>query len=251
MNIFYYELEGFMYLFSFIISLIAMLFIFQIIKRTNQMLKRGYLLLFFSVLIFGIWMSLFVFSHFQIIDVMVFSGVISIVFVILFIFGIWSILEIVKDIADFGQTLIVVNKDNYNKRILSLLKQSEKVCYLFFTTETPSPSTKQLISNQSSLVITNKNDLSFPQVVYIDQANSDSIKKVLNRSLQEKRYDTVILDSITSLNNVESFELPFFVQQISEIMKKHNVAGYFIADNDKINYSIIDDISMVIDRVER
>ena len=132
MNLLYYEIEGFMYVFSFIISLFALLFLFEIIRRTNQLLRRGYLLLFFSIVGFGMLMALNVSSYFQIATIQLLPGLISIISVLFFLIGIWNMREIIKDIADFGQTLVVANKDNYSKNILSLFKQSEKVCYVLF-----------------------------------------------------------------------------------------------------------------------
>ncbi len=251
MEFYYFAYEGFLYLCTFMLSLVVLYFLFQIIRRTNKKLKVGYIVLFLSAIAFSISMAFEVLSRFQILSIQMLPGISSTLFIILFLIGIWKIRQIIKDLSDYGQTLLLVTKENYAKKLLGVLKQSQKICYVYLSDLPPHVEVLASVNQQALTVITSSSEFLSSKTIQYKTDTFDSLKQLLDKTLSEHRCTMVCIDSITSLPNIQPFEFPLAIQQLRSIMKQHSVSGYFIADTKQLDYEIIDDISMIVDRIER
>jgi hypothetical protein len=252
MSLAYFEYEGIFYFVSFLLSLLSLFFIYQLIRRTTEGLKQGYVIIFSSVIAMIIYLSLDVLNAFQIYMIQIIPSVIFLIATGLFLLGINKILGIIKDMADCGQTLLLTTPSNYQKNLVQLLQQTGKTCYVYLSNSTPNPQVVQSLKQRDAVVLTsNESVFDDKNTIHINHEDQKTIKDTLQRILREQRFHTVIFDDITSLNEVKSYELPMVIQDYAETMKQQRVGSYFIADREKIEYSTIEDISMIIDRVKR
>ena len=112
----------------------------------------------------------------------------------------------------------------------------------------------QLLKNTDANMIyfintTNAKYDNIKNLVNIDN-NPATLKNTLDRLLKENQIDTVILDDFVDVQKVQDFELPLFVQNISDIIKTSEARGYFIANEDKIDNNLAKDISLIVDKIE-
>ena len=84
-----------------------------------------------------------------------------------------------------------------------------------------------------------------------DEINNDAndIKSTLDRVLKEKNISSVIIDDVTAVKNIQSFELPLFIQETSSLIKSNEAQGFFMAKIENLNTQTINDISMIVDKV--
>jgi hypothetical protein len=196
-------------------------------------------------------MAFEILSRFQILSIQMLPVISSASFIVLFSIGIWKIREIIKDLSDYGQTLLLVTKENYAKKLLGVLKQSQKTCYVYLSDLPPHVEVLAAVNQQALTIITKRNEFLASKTIQFTQETFDSLKQLLDKTLSEHRCTMVCIDSITSLPNVRPFEVSLAIQQLRSIMKQHSVSGYFIADIKQLTYETIDDISMIVDRIER
>jgi hypothetical protein len=71
----------------------------------------------------------------------------------------------------------------------------------------------------------------------------------LDRVLKEKGLRCVVIDDITELKNIESFELPLFIQDTSSLIKTNEAQGFFIGKMEHLGKETINDISMIVDKM--
>ena len=57
------------------------------------------------------------------------------------------------------------------------------------------------------------------------------------------------MDDISALKNIEKFELPKFVQDVSLLAKANGSRGFFIGIIENISKETINDITMFVDKV--
>jgi len=251
MEIYIIEYEGLLFLFSFILSLLTAYFLYGIIKRTTQTLRQGIILLFISLLIFCFSMALEVFYRFQVLRIPFLTGVAYILFSSIFLFSIYRLREIIKDLADYGQILFLISEENNIQKIQQLLKDGKTTCYIYLGNSNPSSSLISVVNENVFCVITTKNEFIAPVIIPYDKRDISTLKTVLSRTLSEHRFSSVIIDDMTMIPNIQPHELPYMIQEIRSVLKQHGVRGYFLINKERLDHTIIDDISMIVDRIER
>jgi hypothetical protein len=133
------------------------------------------------------------------------------------------------------------------------VKAASKTCYVLFK-EQPKEIIDQLLKNTDANMIyfintTNAKYDNIENLVNIDN-NPATLKNTLDRLLKENQIDTVILDDFVDVQKIQDFELPLFVQNISDIIKTSEARGYFIVNEDKIDNNLAKDISLIVDKIE-
>jgi len=251
MEFYLIESEGFLFLFSFILSLLTAYYLYGIIKRTTHTLKQGIILLLISLLIFCFTMALEVFYRFQVLRLPVVIAAGYILFIVFFLFAIYRLREIIKDLADYGQILLLVSEETHIQKIQHLLQEAETTCYMYLGVSKPSDRLITMVNEKAFCVITTNAVFKTSVTTLLSSIDVKELQTVLSRLLSEHRFTSVIIDDIANIPNIQPHELPYIIQEIRSILKQHGVRGYFLIDKQQLDYSIIEDISLIVDRVER
>ena len=217
MSLEYFEYEGIIYFCSFLLCLLSLVFVYQLVRRTKEGLRQGYVMIFLAMTAVTIYLGLNVLNSFQVYMVRIIPSIILLIAIGVLLIGIYRILSIIKDMVDYGQTLLLTTSSNYQKNMSQLLKQTGKTCYVYLSTTNPDPQVMQSLKQHDAVVITSK-DAMFDQfnTIHIDNEDQKTIKDTLNRILREQRFHSVIFDNITAMSDVKSFELPMTIQDFAE-----------------------------------
>lgn len=252
MALYYFEYEGIFYTLSFLFSLIGLFYLYQLMKRTNKDLYYGHLLMFLAMISFSLFALINGLSSFQIISLRIIPSALVLVFTILMFGSLYLLINIIKDMADFGQTMMLTDNTNYQKNMIQLLKSTGKTLYVYLSKKKPDAGVVEQLEQNNSLVITTVNaGFESANKIHLEKEDKDTLQDTIYRLLREKRFNTVVIDTITAMVQVESFELPMVIQNYSEIIKQQGAAGYFIAEKDRIDGGTVEDISMILDKIKR
>ena len=178
--------------------------------------------------------------------------VFSVVFVLLILIGMWQLRSLIRGLSDFGQAFILTSDDRYEDKLVSLMKGSKNVCYV--TLNRPYDKVVDLLNiyniDSSKVQFIDASGVKCDADNCIEISNTpDDIKVALDRILKEKDLGCVIIDDIAGLKNIEKFELPKFVQDTSSLIKSNEVQGLFIGKLENLDKEIINDITMLVDKV--
>jgi hypothetical protein len=246
------EMDGLFNIISFIVSLVIIVILFGIIRRTKDEIKYGFLFIFLGIITFTLFEVVKIFEAYQIINKANILELLSIVFIILLAVGMWKLRTLIRGLSDFGQAFVITSADKYDNKLISIIKDVRDVCYVTI---------KESYTKTADILDLYGIDTS--KIQFIDasgekckadnciniQNNANDIKSTINRVLKEKNIRSVIVDDVTEVKNVESFELPLFIQETSSLIKANEAQGFFMAKIENLSMQTINDINMIVDKV--
>ena len=232
-------IEGILTIAGFLLGLVALFISFGIINRTKDEVRYGFIFLFLGLVAFIIFGLVKLLESYQIIIRTVASDVFLMIFILLIIAGMWKLKTLIKGLSDFGQAFVLTSNDKHDDKLVSLLKNTKVVDLL------------NIYNIDSSRVqFIDASGVKCDADNCIEISNTpDDIKVALDRILKEKDLGCVIIDDIAGLKNIEKFELPKFVQDTSSLIKSNEVQGLFIGKLENLDKEIINDITMLVDKV--
>ncbi len=237
---------------SFIVGLVALIILFGIVRRTKDAIKHGFLLVLFGIFAFVLFEGVNILEAFQIIPRTNILEIFVIVFILLVVFGTWKLRKLIKGLSDFGQAFVIMSSDKYDNKLISIIKDCKNICYV------------SLKESYTKIVdILNLYGIDTSSIQFIDASgekcnadncieiknNPDEIKSNITRILKEKKISCVIIDDATAVKNIESFEIPLFIQETSSLIKANEAQGFFMAKIENLSKQTINDISMIVDKV--
>ena len=249
-------MTGIISLVVLIVGLASIIILFGLVARTKAGMKQGFSFLVLGMATFVILEAINVLKTFQIISShavpSIMIDIFSVTSILLFFTGFWKLKTLIMNISDFGQVLVITSKANYEDTITSLVKRIGKVCYV--TLDKPSKKIVDILDtylvSRSSVEFIDASE--FPCNVencFSIKNTPDDIKIALERVLKEKNPSCIVVDDISALKNIEKFEVPKFVQDVSLLVKANGSRGFFIGINENISKETINDITMFVDKV--
>ncbi len=239
-------------LFGFIFGLFAIILLFGIIKRTKDEMRHGFFLFLFAITTFVILEALKILEVYKIIPVVVLSELFILVFILFMIVGLWKLKSLIKGLSDFGQAFVITSENKHEDKLVSIVKDVKDVCYV--TLKEPYKKVVDVLDmyniDTSGIQFIDASGVSCDADNCINiNNNPDDIKNTLDRVLKEKGLRCVVIDDITELKNIESFELPLFIQDTSSLIKTNEAQGFFIGKMEHLGKETINDISMIVDKM--
>lgn len=246
------ELSGLFSILGFFIGLIAVVILFGIVKRTKDEVRHGFLFVLLGMLAFVLLAAFKIFEAFQIIRQAMLAEIFSIVFVVLLAIGMWKLRTLIRGLSDFGQAFVITSADKYENKLVSIVKDVKNVCYV--TLREPYKKTVEILDmyniDTSSMQFIDASDMKCNAENCIDvENNPDDIKSAIDRVLKEKNIGCVIVDDVTAVKKIKSFELPIFIQDTSSLIKANEAQGFFIGKIENLSKQTINDITMIVDKV--
>jgi hypothetical protein len=176
----------------------------------------------------------------------------TIVFVFFLVMGLYKLKTLIKNLSDFGQAFLLTSKENYESKLVDLVKNIRGICYL--TLEEPYEKIVDAFDlygiDTSGFQFLDASGSSCTAKNCVTVKNNPSdIKSSLDRILKEKDIKCVIVDNVSAVKNVEKFEMPLFVQDTASLIKSNGAQGFFIGKIESLDKQTINDISMLVDRV--
>ena len=237
---------------GFIVGLVAVIVLFGIIKRTKDLVKHGFIFALIGMVAFVVLEALKVFEVFLIIPQTIAADVLAVVFVVFLVAGMWKLKTLIRGLSDFGQAFVITSKDKYEDKLVSLVKDIRGICYV--TLEEPYKKIVDMLDlysiDTSSMQFIDASGVQCEAGNCIEVKNNpDAIKSTLDRVLKEKNISCVIVDDVTAVKKIESFELPIFIQDTSSLIKANEAQGFFIGKMENLGKQTINDITMIVDKV--
>jgi len=244
--------EELLAIYLIIFSLVGIVLLIGITKRTTGKIKQAFSFILVSMIAFLAFGTLSAFKVFQIIDLTIVADLFEVFFVLFMIASFWNLRSLIKDMSDFGQALVLTSKDKHDDKLLSIIKDSKEIC--FVTLERPY---RKLVDFFSVY------NIDTAKMHFIDASDEvcneynctkinndpEELKSNISRILKEKNINCILIDNISAVKKIKDFELPKFVQETALIVKSNKVQGFFIEEIDKISKQIMNDISMLVDKV--
>lgn len=237
---------------GFIVGLVAVIVLFGIIKRTKDAVRYGFIFILVGMVAFVVLEAFKVFEVFLIIPQTIAVDVFAVVFVVFLLAGMWKLKTLIRGLSDFGQAFVITSKDKYEDKLVSLVKDIRGVCYV--TLEEPYKKIVDMLDlysiDTSSMQFIDASGVQSGAENCIEVKNNpEDIKNTLERVLKEKNLSCVILDNISALKNIETFEIPLFVQDAASLIKANEAQGFFIGKMENLGKQTINDITMLVDKV--
>ncbi|MEF8879231.1 MAG: hypothetical protein V5A64_02410 [Candidatus Thermoplasmatota archaeon] len=232
------------------IGLVGLILLAGIIRRTKKDVKSSFL-----VVLIG-FVGFLLFEFLKIFELYTGSNFISDLFIVIFISfivaGVYKFKALIQGLSDYGQAFVITSKRNYEDKISSISRDVKGICYLTLdrSCEEVKDSLEKHGLNTEGIIFLNAsgNDDKLKNCIKIEN-QPEKIKDNLRRVLREKNIKCVVIDDVSSVNEVEKFEIPLFVQQVSSLIKANESQGFFIGRLEKIDKQMINDISMLVDKV--
>lgn len=246
------ELSGLFSILGFFIGLIAVVILFGIVKRTKDEVRYGFIFILIGILAFVLLEAFKIFEAFQIIRQAMLAEIFGIIFVAFLVIGTWKLRALIRGLSDFGQAFVLTSEDKYENKLVSLVKDVKNVCYV--TLREPYKKTVEILDmyniDTSSMQFIDASDMKCDAENCIDVKNNpDDIKSAIDRVLKEKNIGCVIVDDVTAVKNIKSFELPIFIQDASSLIKANEAQGFFMGKIENLSKQTINDITMIVDKV--
>jgi hypothetical protein len=237
---------------GFLLGLIALFISFGIISRTKDDVRSGFIFLFlglFSFIIFGLIKIL---EFYVVIAESITSNIFLTIFIVLIIVGMWKLRSLIKGLSDFGQAFVVTSMDKYDNKLVSLVKDVKNVCFV----NLKNPYKKMVDFFELYNIDVSK-------IHFIDATgekceadnciavknNPKDLKNTIDKILKEKDSRVVIIDDISNIGSIQNYELPKFVQETAAMIKSNEAQGFFIGKINNLDKQIINDITMLVDKV--
>lgn len=233
-----------------LVGLASLVVIFSIFRRTKDEIKTSFLILMIGVLAFCLYEIFRLFELYS--GEFIFSGLISLVFIIFILLSVYKLKSLIKSLSDFGQAFVLLKKEKYEDKISSIVKDVKGVCYV--TLEMPNDKLRALLQEGNVDISTFKFlDATGEKCVVDDCVNikndPEDIKNSIKRMLREKNIKCVVVDNVSAIKNLEKFEIPLFIQETSALIKSNEAQGFFVGYMEKIDKQMINDITMLVDKV--
>lgn len=244
--------EGLFNIVGFFIGLLALVVSFGIVNRTKNEVRTGFILVFFGMFAFVILGFLKIFESYQIINRTIATDVFLLVFILLLVMGMWKLRKLIRSLSDFGQAFVLTSNDKYDNRLISLVKDMKGICYV--TLEEPYKKVIDFfdlynIDTSKIHFIDASGEKCDAENCIVIKNNPDEIKNTIDRVLKEKDLGVVVIDNIASVEDIEKFEIPKFVQDTASMIKSNQAQGFFIGELDNLDKETINDITMLVDKV--
>lgn len=246
------ELSGLINILGFIVGLVAIVILFGIVRRTKDDVRYGFLLTLLGIFAFVLFEAVRILENFQIIRQAVIVEIFITVFIALLVMGMWKLRTLIRGLSDFGQAFVITSADKYDNKLMSIVKDVRDVCYV--TLKEPYKKIVDVFDlygiNTSSMQFIDASGEKCNADNCIEiKNNPDDIKSTLDRVLKEKNIRSVIVDDVTALKKIESFELPLFIQDTSSLIKANEAQGFFMGKIENLSKQTINDITMIVDKV--
>lgn len=248
------EILGTIYVAISIITIVAGVYLYSLIKKTEDSLREGYVLLFAAILIFLSFTLSQVLTYFNLLRWgLVYRSSLLLVFVVVLAAGIWKMNVMIMDLVETGVVLLLVKGDKYLESVSSLLKGLHHVCYI--TLERPAESIIQIlqkkgVDRQSVYFLDASGASSKYNNCRLIENNPHSIISSLRKILTEKKVKHVVVDGIDKIRGIKSFELPRLIQQIALEAKKAQTQSFFLCKKGTLQEELKRDIELLVDKVK-
>jgi hypothetical protein len=246
------ELSGIIYIFTFIVSLVGLLIVFGIVKRTKDKMRYGLLYVLLGMVVFVLLKAFEIFGVFQIIGQTIITDLLEILFILLLVAGMWKLRTLIMGLSDYGQAFVLTSKDKYEDNLVSIVKNVRGVCYV--TTEQPYKKIVSLfnlygIDTSTMQFIDATGGGGGAENVITIKNTPDDIKTTLDKVLKEKNISVVVIDNVSAVKIIKKFELPKFVQDMTLLIKANRAQGFFIGKTEDLGVQTMNDITMFVDKV--
>jgi len=246
------ELSGLFSILGFFIGLIAVVILFGIVKRTKDEVRYGFIFILIGILAFVLLEAFKIFEAFQIIRQAMLAEIFGIIFVAFLVIGTWKLRALIRGLSDFGQAFVLTSEDKYENKLVSLVKDVKGVCYV--TLKEPYKKIVDFLDlysiDTSTMQFIDASGVKCDAENCIDVKNNpDDIKSAVDRVLKEKNISCVIVDDVTAVKKIESFELPIFIQDTSSLIKANEAQGFFMGKIENLSKQTINDITMIVEKV--
>jgi len=237
---------------GFIVGLVAVIILFGIIKRTKGAVRDGFIFVFVGIGAFVVFEAVKVLEVFLVLPQTIAADMFAVAFVVFLVIGMWKLKTLIRGLSDFGQAFVITSKDKYEDKLVSLVKDVRGICYV--TLEEPYKN----IINMLDLYRVDTSTMQFIDATGAKceaencievKNNPEDIKNTLERVLKEKNLSCVVVDNISAIKNIETFEIPLFVQNTASLIKANEAQGFFIGKMEKLGKQTINDITMLVDKV--
>jgi hypothetical protein len=252
MNINQIELSGIIYIFSFIVSLVGLLIVYGIVKRTKDKMRYGLIYVLLGIAVFVLLKAFEIFEVFQIVGQTIITDLLEILFIFLLVAGMWKLRTLIKGLSDYGQAFVLTSKEKYEDNLVSIVKNVRGVCYV--TTEQPYKKIVDLFSlygidtSTMQFIDATGGEGDAENVITIKNT-PDDIKTTLDKVLKEKNINVVVIDNVSAVKLTKKFELPRFVQDMTLLIKANRSQGFFIGKTEDLGVQTMNDIAMFVDKV--
>lgn len=246
-------MSGLFSIFGFFISLIVVVILFGIVKRTKDEVRHGFIYVLLGIIAFLLFEMFKIFEEFDIvIGHTLVTNVFGVFFVLFLLGGLWKLRSLIRGLSDFGQAFVLTSKDKYEDKLASLVKDVKGVCYI--TLEEPYKKVTDFLGlyniDTSNIQFLDASGVKCDADNCIKIKNDpNKIKSSLDRVLKEKDLGLVVLDNIGAVKKIKKFELPKFVQDTASLIKANEAQGFFIGKMEDLGKETINDITMLVDKV--
>jgi hypothetical protein len=246
------ELSGLLNILGFIVGLIATVVLFGIVSRTKDDVRYGFLLTLLGMFAFVLFEAIRILEDFQIVNQAIIAEIFIIVFIALLVIGMWKLRTLIRGLSDFGQAFVIASSDKYDSKLMSIVKDVRNVCYV--TLKEPYKKIVDVFdlygidTSSIQFIDASGEKCDADNCIEINN-NPDDIKSTLDRVLKEKNIRSVIVDDVTALKKIESFQLPLFIQDTSSLIKANEAQGFFMCKIENLSTQTINDITMIVDKV--
>ncbi len=246
------ELTGLLSIIGFIVGLVALVLLFGIVKRTKDAVSHGFLFVLLAVLSLAIVEVVTVLETYQLIGSTMIAEAFYLVFLVLLVAGLWKLRSLIRGLSDFGQAFVLTTKEKHEESLVSLFKGVRGAC-LVSLEEPYTTMIKRLevygINPLSLRVLDASGEKCTADNCTSIQNNPEAIKQAVERVLKEQMVNCVVIDHLSAVKKVKTFELPLFVQELSSLIKAHRAQGFFIGKMEQLEKGTISDITMLVDKV--
>jgi hypothetical protein len=244
--------SGILNIIGFCFGLLSIGILFAIFKRTKAAIRQGFGFLLLGMIAFVLLETFKIFELFLILPQTIAPDLFVIFFILFLVIGLYKLKILIKNLSDFGQAFLITSKDEYESKIVDLVKNVKGVCYL-----TLEESYKKIVdifdlygidTSSFQFLDASGKECGANNCVNVKN-NPDDIKSSLDRILKEKDIKCVVVDNVSAVKNIEKFEMPLFVQDTASLIKSNGAQGFFIGKIESLDKQTINDISMLVDRV--
>ncbi len=243
---------GLLSIIGFIVGLVALVLLFGIVKRTKDAVSHGFLFVLLAVLSLVIVNVVTVLETYQVIGSTMITEAFQLIFLVLLVLGLWKLRSLIRGLSDFGQAFVLTTQEKHEQSLVSLFKGVKSAC-LVSLEEPYTTIIKRLEAygiNPSSLRVLDASGKKCTADNCISiKNNPEAIKQAIERVLKEQSVNCVVIDHLSAVKKVKTFELPLFVQEVSSLIKAHEAQGFFIGKMEKLGKETINDITMLVDKV--
>ncbi|MBU0962853.1 MAG: hypothetical protein KKD48_03025 [Nanoarchaeota archaeon] len=256
-----YNISNILNIAVFLIGLIVVFFIFGIVKRTENKLRKSFIYLFIAGIFFVIYITLNLLEEIDIFKTNLINYFVIFLFAVFFLIGMINLEYFIYRICKKGQVLYIIPKKNYLNELTKLVKSIKgKICYVS-------------IANSSVKLMNTfkKNKINNNYLFFLDIKSSDKeinnikdskdrnkikivplkdLRSLIGIYLKENNFDYIIIDNINSIKEKDS-KIFRLIKGILLNVKRTNTQGIYICIKEETKSSLIKDLKKYVDKVIR